>query len=66
MLDEIQVEITKTSDGLHDYIQIRSPAAIPVNIVLVAGRIVVSDRRPAPSLSIAAMNRLASEKKAKK
>jgi hypothetical protein len=46
MLDELQIVITKTTSGLSDYVQICSPAAIPVNIVLVAKRIVLADRRP--------------------
>ena len=45
MLDELTIEITKTATGLQDYVQIRSPAAIPVNIVLVANKITVSDHR---------------------
>lgn len=45
MLDKITIQVTKTSDGRRDYVQISSPAAIPVNIVLVAGQIVVDDRR---------------------
>lgn len=45
MLETLTIQITKTSNGLCDYVQISSPAAIPVNIVLVAGRIVVDDRR---------------------
>ena len=46
MLDKLQVEITKTADGLADYVQIRSPAAFPVNIVLVAMKIELTDHRP--------------------
>lgn len=45
MLDEIEIEVTKTANGRADYVQIRSPAAIPVNIVLVAGKITVRDTR---------------------
>ncbi len=47
MLEEIIITVTKTADGLADYVQICSPAAIPVNIVLVADRIVVDDHREA-------------------
>ncbi len=35
MLDDLEIEVSKTRNGL-DYVQIRSPAAIPVNVVLVA------------------------------
>lgn len=46
MLGEITIQVTKTADGKFDYVQISSPAAIPVNIVLVAGKIIVNDCRP--------------------
>jgi hypothetical protein len=49
VLDELKVTITKTANGEHDYIQIASSAAIPVNIVLVADRISVEDHREAES-----------------
>ena len=49
MLDKITIQVTKTADGLNDYVQISSPAAIPVNIVLVAGQIIVDDRREPPA-----------------
>lgn len=45
MLEKIEIEISKTSNGQFDYVQIRSPGAIPVNIVLVAKLIVVKDVR---------------------
>lgn len=45
MIDELEIEVTKTADGRAEYVQIRTPAAIPVNIVLVAKRITVKDRR---------------------
>ena len=45
MLDELQIEISKAADG-SDYVQLRSPAAVPVNIVLIANRITVADHRP--------------------
>lgn len=44
-LGSITIEISKTSDGRSDYVQISSPAAFPVNIVLVAGQIIVKDMR---------------------
>lgn len=45
-LGKITIEISKTSDGRSDYVQISSPAAFPVNIVLVAAEIEVRDARP--------------------
>ena len=45
VLDELEIEVTKTANGQNDYVQIRSPAAIPVNIVLVANKITVKDER---------------------
>ena len=44
-LGEIEIEITKTANGGAEYVQIRSPAAMPVNIVLIASKITVNDRR---------------------
>lgn len=44
MLDTITIQISKAANG-QDYVQISSPAAFPVNIVLVAANIVVDDRR---------------------
>jgi hypothetical protein len=49
VLDVLEIEITKTSNGLADYVQVRSPAAFPVNIVLVAAKIIVKDTRPSPT-----------------
>ena len=46
MLEVLEVELSRTSTGEHDYVQIRSPAAMPVNIVLIARRIMVTDARP--------------------
>lgn len=44
MLETITIQVSKAANG-QDYVQISSPAAFPVNIVLVAGKIVVDDRR---------------------
>lgn len=44
-LGQLSITITQTADGLGEYVQICSPAAIPVNIVLVADEIMVDDRR---------------------
>jgi hypothetical protein len=45
MLDILEIEVSRTADGRYDYMQIRSPAAAPVNIVLIAKRITVLDHR---------------------
>lgn len=45
MLDTLTITVSKTADGRHEYLQISSPAAMPVNIVLIADAIVVEDRR---------------------
>lgn len=44
MLEELEISISKTATGA-DYVQIMSPAAFPVNIVLVADKLVVNDHR---------------------
>ena len=49
MLEELTIEVTKTSTGHADYVQIRSGGAgVPVNIVLIAGAITIKDERPKP------------------
>ena len=45
MTDKLRVTITKTSDGLAEYIQIMSADTVSVNIVLIAGEIEVQDNR---------------------
>jgi len=45
MIGKLTITVTKTADGRYDYVQIASPAAMPVNIVLVADLIVVEDHR---------------------
>lgn len=42
----LKVTITKTSNGLCDYIQVMSEDMITVNVVLVAAQIEVVDMRP--------------------
>jgi len=42
---KLDITITKTSDGLANYIQIMSDDQISVNIVLVAEEIEVEDHR---------------------
>lgn len=48
MLDKLTIAVTKTSDGKFEYVQIASPAAMPVNIVLIAHEIVIEDKRATP------------------
>jgi len=43
----INVTVSKTSDGLRDYVQLISDDAVTVNVVLVADRVSVRDSRPA-------------------
>lgn len=45
MLDKLIITVTKTARGEADYCQIASPAAVPVNIVLIANEIAVEDHR---------------------
>ena len=44
-LGELTITVTRTSDNEHDYLQILSPAGIPINIVLIANEIKIDDRR---------------------
>ncbi len=44
-LGVITILITKTANGQAEYVQISSPAAMPVNIVLIAAKIEVDDQR---------------------
>lgn len=46
---DLKVTITKTANGLQDYIQIMSDDLMTTNIVLIADQIVVEDHRDEPS-----------------
>lgn len=48
MIGKLTITVTKTADGRYEYIQIASPAAMPVNIVLIADEVEIEDHRPAP------------------
>lgn len=48
MHDKLTITVTKTSDGLRDYVQIMSADMLSTNVVLVADQIVVEDHRPKP------------------
>ncbi len=45
-LKKLNVTVTKTANGLQDYIQVMSADLISVNIVLIADKIEVHDYRP--------------------
>lgn len=45
ILPEVTIQVSKTSDGARDYMQITTPDQVSVNIVLVAGQINIEDRR---------------------
>ena len=42
----LRIEVTKTADGQHDYVQIMSTDQFTVNVVLIADAIEVVDARP--------------------
>lgn len=44
-IDKLTITISPTADGEHVYVQIASPAAAPVNIVLIAEVVEVNDSR---------------------
>lgn len=41
----LNVTVSRTSDGLNDYLQIMSADMFAINVVLIAGRITIEDRR---------------------
>jgi hypothetical protein len=45
-METVTIQISKTSDGLHDYMQITSPDQTSLNIVLIVNHINLEDRRP--------------------
>ena len=44
-IPELRITVTKTADGLHDYVQIISSDQFRINIVLIADGIEVRDER---------------------
>jgi len=44
-MEGLTVQVTKTSNGLRDYVQITSPDQLSINIVLIADQITVEDHR---------------------
>lgn len=51
MIGRLIITVTKTADSRYDYVQIASPAAMPINIVLIANEITIEDHRPPPKPS---------------
>lgn len=45
MLGTLTITVSKTADGRCEYIQIASPGAMPINIVLIADQVILEDRR---------------------
>ena len=45
MIDKLTITVSKTRNGNSVYVQIASPAAVPVNIVLIADEVEVRDTR---------------------
>jgi len=43
---KLRIQISKTTDGGSYFVQISSPAVMPVNIVLIAAEIEIDDQRP--------------------
>lgn len=46
MNQPLQVTISKTADGQHDYMQIISADQFAINVVLISQKITVNDVRP--------------------
>lgn len=42
---KITIAISKTANGQGEFVQIMSPAGIPINIVLVVDEVTIEDRR---------------------
>ena len=47
MIDKLNITITKTADGLCDYVQLMSDDTMSINVVVVALKIEVRDTRAA-------------------
>ena len=45
MTEKLTVTVTKTSDGMSNYIQIMSGDMVSINVVLIAASIAVEDHR---------------------
>ncbi len=45
MTEKLTITITKTADGLQEYVQIMSADMVSINVVLIADEIEVKDTR---------------------
>lgn len=45
ILSEITITVSKTVNGKTEFLQIMSPAGIPINIVLIVDKVTIEDRR---------------------
>ena len=48
-VEKLRITVTKTSDGLQEYVQIMSSDQFTVNVVLIAGQIEKIDARVKPA-----------------
>ena len=44
-VDELRIQVTKTSDGLRDYVQVMSADQLTINVVMLADKVVIRDLR---------------------
>jgi len=44
-MDKITIQVSKTANGLQDYVQITTPDQVSLNIVLIADKIDIQDQR---------------------
>ena len=50
---KLTITVTKTSDGMNEYVQIMSEDQFFINVVLIADKIVINDARPkAPNTDV--------------
>ncbi len=47
MIEKLTIQVTKTADGLAEYVQVMSSDLLTVNVVLIADQIEILDGRPA-------------------
>jgi len=46
VIGKLTITVSPTATGSGVYVQIASPAAMPVNIVLIADEVAIEDKRP--------------------
>lgn len=64
MLPSLTIQVSKTSDGSKDYVQITSPDQLSLNLVFVVEQVIVKDQREERSLESQA--KLQARKKARR